>query len=47
MVGIPDAICNELPAAIVMKGEGIKVTEQDIADHVKSKDSVLVDAMFV
>lgn len=37
--GIPDAICTELPAAILMKDETVNVTEQDIIDRVKSKDN--------
>lgn len=40
VVGIPDAICTELPATVVLKYEAANVTEQEINDIVKSTDSL-------
>lgn len=42
VVGIPDAMCTELPAAIVMKDASVDVTEQEIMDRVKSKDRLKI-----
>lgn len=41
VVGIPDEICTELPAAIVMRNEAIELTEHEIKDHVKSNESII------
>lgn len=40
VVGIPDEMCTELLAAVLMKNDTVDVTEQDIIDIVKSTDSL-------
>lgn len=40
VVGIPDAMCTELPASVVLKNAAVNVTEQEIIDIVKGTDSV-------
>lgn len=40
VVGIPNAMCTDLPAAVVLKNDAIDVTEQEIADIVKSTNSL-------
>lgn len=40
VVGVPDAMCTELPASVVLKNAAVNVTEQEIIDIVKGTDSV-------
>lgn len=37
VVGVPDLICTDLPAAVVVKQESANITESEIYDIVKSK----------
>lgn len=37
MVGIPDAVATDLPAAVIVRAKGSKITEKDVYNMVAGK----------